>query len=145
MSEPVKKKRELGAALADSMTAEQQSIDERFKRAEALLQEKAPPQANDRSAEASASARAEAAPQRAGKVTPSPHKPEKVVRVTFTMPPHDYQRIADLQQEGLQAALSLNKSEVIRAGLIALQALPAKKRLEILQSVEKIKPGRPAT
>ncbi len=145
MSEIVKTKRELGSALTDSMNAEKQSIDARFRRADVLFQEKESPQVNNKPVDESASINANKAPERVKKTMPSKHKPEKVIRDTFTMPPYDYRRIAEIQQEGLQSAIQVNKSEVIRAGLIVLQALPEKKRLEMLQSIEKLKPGRPTT
>ena len=60
------------------------------------------------------------------------------------MPPKDYKRISDIQHEALQSAIQVNKSEIIRAGLISLQKLTENQRNQILLSLEKVKPGRPA-
>jgi hypothetical protein len=68
---------------------------------------------------------------------------EKVVRDAFSFPPADHARIKAIVQDALKSALAVNKSEVVRAGLIALQQLPAVKRHALLASVEKMKPGRP--
>lgn len=143
MSEKLKKKRELGSALADTINAEEKSVNDRFKRADAVFQQKESadrPSVNEKS---SGSATEAISQERVGKAIQTKNKPEKVVRDTFTMPPHDYQRIAEIQKEGLQSAIQVNKSEVIRAGLIVLQELSSQKRLQVLESVEKIKPGRP--
>lgn len=140
------KKSGLGAALMASIQDEQKSIDKRFEIAETLIQKKEQGTAAIQTPDDSASGQTESAPEQ--KPEPSkqqPKKPpvEKVIRDTFTMPPSDYQRIAEVRKECLYAAIEINKSEVVRAGLIALQELPEKKRHEILKSIERMKPGRP--
>jgi hypothetical protein len=74
---------------------------------------------------------------------PSPSTREKVVRDGFTMPVGDYALIAELQAMGLQAGLHVTKSEVLRAGLHALQQLSPEALQQILRTVEKVKTGRP--
>lgn len=135
----------LGAALATSLRDEKQSIDQRFHRAESLFQEK------EKQQEESVS---DIVPDQPPRVPVSPEKPapvaakkppvqEKVKRDTFTFPPKDYQRISEIQKDCLRAAIQVTKSEVVRAGLIALQELSPEQRHQLLQSVEKVKPGRP--
>jgi len=69
---------------------------------------------------------------------------EKVIRDSFTMPSSDYQKIPQLKAKCLKAGLSVTKSELLRAGLHALEELSMKGLREVIQSVEKVKPGRPA-
>lgn len=71
-------------------------------------------------------------------------KKTKVVRDSFTMPESDYAKIAELKKKSLEAGISIKKSELLRAGLHALEALPIAKLKALLGSVENIKTGRPA-
>lgn len=144
----------LGAALAATVENEMRSSDDRFAKAERLhqlaagntefVQEQAP---QPDSAENSRPTRAPQDARRRGGGESRPPTAavvhEKVIRDTFTFPPSDHKRIKAIITEGLQAAIQVNKSEVIRAGLIALQELSVEKRNSLLQSVEKMKPGRP--
>jgi hypothetical protein len=144
----------LGAALAATIASERQSSDDRFAKAERLhrlaagnpdvAQEETPPPApaNPRPTRAPQDTRRSGGGESRPPTPPVVH--EKVIRDTFTFPPSDHKRIKAVIQEGLQAAIQVNKSEVIRAGLIALQELSAEKRRALLASVEKMKPGRPA-
>lgn len=129
----------LGAALAASIDSERRSVDDRFVQAEHLL-------AARPEAPAPAAAPLEpGATERAGEAVqdkPVPEKHEKVVRDTFTFPPTDHQRLQEIIEEGLQGAIRVNKSEVVRAGLIALQQLSPAKRKGLLVAVEKLKTGR---
>lgn len=71
-------------------------------------------------------------------------KKAKVVRDSFTMPESDYAKIAELKKKSLEAGISIKKSELLRAGLHALEALPIAKLKALLGSVENVKTGRPA-
>ena len=86
---------------------------------------------------ASAPAPAQVAPEKK-------RKKDKVVRDSFTMPKADYERIAALKQACLAAGVAVKKSELLRAGLIALQDLPAAQLVRALSKLESIKTGRPA-
>ncbi|ASW00209.1 hypothetical protein [Paraburkholderia aromaticivorans] len=70
-------------------------------------------------------------------------KKEKVVRDSFTMPKSDYDKIAALKQTCLDAGVSVRKSELLRAGLILLEAASAKRLLAAISAVETVKTGRP--
>lgn len=70
-------------------------------------------------------------------------KKEKVVRDTFTMPRSDYEKIATLTQRCLNAGVLVNKSELLRAGLILLEAASDEHLRAAASAVEKIKTGRP--
>lgn len=72
-------------------------------------------------------------------------KREKVIRDSFTMPKHDFEKIAELKAVCLKSGVVVKKSELLRAGLAALAALPEKKLLAVVASVETVKTGRPST
>ncbi|MFM0466753.1 hypothetical protein [Paraburkholderia strydomiana] len=80
-------------------------------------------------------AQAEQKPRRARK--------EKVVRDSFTMPKSDYEKIAALKQKCLDAGVSVKKSELLRAGLLMLEAAALKRLLAAVTAVEAVKTGRP--
>ena len=65
-----------------------------------------------------------------------------VVRDGFSMPDHDYQLIEILIKKAGLLGHSINKSEVLRAGLQILSKLNEGGFSEALQGVVKIKPGR---
>ncbi|SIT42993.1 conserved hypothetical protein [Paraburkholderia ribeironis] len=75
---------------------------------------------------------------------PRRSKKEKVVRDSFTMPKSDYDKIAALKQRCLDAGVSVKKSELLRAGLIMLEAAASKRLLAAVTAVEAVKTGRPA-
>ena len=67
----------------------------------------------------------------------------KVVRDSFTMPQSEYLKIAEIKALCLKAGVQVKKSEVLRAGVIALCAMNEKELNAILNSMDKIKTGRP--
>jgi len=144
MSNPkAKKKPNLRSALTASIGAEEKSVSSRFERAEELLGNKKAATKQTRVIEAEKESQKS---QKSILKSPAEKKPksEKVVRDSFTMPPHDYDRIAQIIRSALQDGISLNKSEVIRAGLMALQKMSSKERHALFKELERVKPGRPA-
>jgi hypothetical protein len=85
-----------------------------------------------------------AKPEAVVEVKPKRTKKEKVVRDSFTMPISDYEKIAALRQKCLAAGVSVNKSEILRAGLLVLEAAAPKRLLAAVNAVEQVKTGRPA-
>lgn len=83
--------------------------------------------------------------QSAGAKKKKAEKRDKVIRDSFTMPKHDFEKIAELKAVCLKSGVVVKKSELLRAGLAALAALPEKKLLAVVASVETVKTGRPAT
>ncbi len=67
----------------------------------------------------------------------------KVVRDSFTMPQADYGLIADIKLKALKSGLHVKKSELLRAGLQALSKLNTAQLKQAVNSLEKIKTGRP--
>ena len=51
------------------------------------------------------------------------HKRPKLVRDSFTMPESDYLKIKSLKNRCLKLGIEMKKSELLRAGLLALEAL----------------------
>jgi hypothetical protein len=84
-------------------------------------------------------AQEKAAPEKAKRT-----KKEKVVRDSFTMPKSDYAKLALLKQKCLDAGVAVKKSELLRAGLQMLDAVPAKRLLQAVSAIETVKTGRPA-
>lgn len=114
------------SALSDSLKAEDAAVKSRFDRAERLLGDTPP------SKPPSATS---ASDREAPKV--------RVIRDSFTLPAGDYDLIAAVRQRCLSAAVNVTKSEVIRAGLQALQQMPEPDLIRLVNSLEKIKTGRP--
>lgn len=67
---------------------------------------------------------------------------ESVIRDGFSMPSHDYQLISLLTRKAGLLGHSVNKSEVLRAGLQFLSKLSDDQFSNALSGVVKIKPGR---
>ncbi|MCB6184880.1 hypothetical protein LIN78_15130 [Leeia sp. TBRC 13508] len=70
-------------------------------------------------------------------------KKTKVVRDSFTMPKDDYDLIDVLKEKALGLNVSIKKSELLRAGLIALNKLNGDQLKAALAAVEIVKTGRP--
>lgn len=68
---------------------------------------------------------------------------EKLVRDSFTMPRDDHALIAQLKHRSLISGRVARKSELLRAGLHALKALPAAALQTALESLTPLKVGRP--
>jgi hypothetical protein len=67
----------------------------------------------------------------------------KLVRDSFTMPQDDYALIAGLKDRALKFKRHTKKSELLRAGLHALQSLSAADLRKTLDQLAPLKPGRP--
>jgi len=72
----------------------------------------------------------------------APKKP-KLVRDSFTMPKDEYQAIDSLKQRATRLLHSVKKSELLRAGIMALSAMDDKGFAAILAKVPALKTGRP--
>jgi len=70
-------------------------------------------------------------------------KKTKVVRDSFTMPQSEYLKIAEIKELCLKAGLQVKKSEVLRAGVIALCAMNEAQLTRTMSALDKIKTGRP--
>lgn len=91
-----------------------------------------------------------AKPEKAAR--PAPAKPVlpaeapkrvKLVRDSFTMPREDFDLIAQLKARALRFQRPTKKSELLRAGLQVLAALPEKQLQAALEALRPLKAGRP--
>jgi hypothetical protein len=133
--------RDRRAALAASIQAEREATQTRvprfdkFEKAEAVLRD------SERAAGARAKNEDASESRRPTPVRGAPT--EKVIRDSFTMPSRDYRKITQLREKCLKAGINMTKSEILRAGLHALEELPTESLRVVVQSVEKVKTGRP--
>ena len=75
---------------------------------------------------------------------PAKVKKPKLVRDSFTIPKPEYGVLDELKQRAAKLAHPVKKSELLRAGIKALAAMPDAAFLAALQAVPTIKTGRPA-
>jgi hypothetical protein len=74
---------------------------------------------------------------------PAPEPKPKLVRDSFTMPKAEYAVIEQLKRRASVLERPAKKSELLRAGIKALNALSDAALLAALQAVPTIKTGRP--
>lgn len=74
---------------------------------------------------------------------PAKEKKPKLVRDSFTIPKAEYAVLDELKQRTGKLAVAAKKSELIRAGIKALAAMPDPAFLAALKAVPAIKTGRP--
>lgn len=127
-----KGKKSMASALSASLKAEDEAVKDRFERAEALLGGEETERKKEEVAKPS-----EPEPERKSKKRP------QTIRDNFTFPEDDYQLIALLKQRCLNQAVNVSKSEIIRAGLHALEFMSDEDLLEQIENLEKLKTGRP--
>ena len=123
--------RNMKGALGNSLKAEEEAIKSRFERAETALAR------ND----VNGLIPAPLEPQK----KPSEAIVEEVTRVkrdSFTMPTTDYEQIALLQKRCLKVEISVSKSEILRASLLALSALSDEDLAALVGNLPKVKTGR---
>lgn len=117
-------KKQIRSALADSLKAEERSVQSRFEKADTAL--------NIQESKETQESFKEEKP-----------KNSKIIRDSFTIPEFDYLKIQSLQERLLKLGCNANKSEIVRAGFHALEKLSDDDLLSILEDLEKIKTGRP--
>jgi len=100
--------------------------------------------AKDVSAKSVATPAAKAKAEKKGHAKKQAPKKAKLVRDSFTFPESDYARIDILKQRVIKAGQEIKKSELLRAGLVTLCNLTDDQLLEVLDGIDKLKPGRPS-
>ena len=74
----------------------------------------------------------------------SPAKPRpKLVRDSFTIPKGEYAVLGELKERAARLIRPVKKGELLRAGIVALNAMPDRAFLATLSAVPSLKPGRP--
>ncbi len=115
-------KKDMKSALGASLRAEEQAVRSRFEKAESVLgKQKAP----------------------ARQEQPKPDGAGKVIRDSFTIPADEYEMISQIKKRCMKAGVSANKSEVLRAGLAALRAMPDRDLASLFGKLQRVKTGRP--
>jgi hypothetical protein len=116
-------KKDMRKALGASLKAEEQAVRSRFEKAETAL---------------------------AGKGT-ARHAEQKspgngkVIRDSFTIPSNEYELISRIKRRCMKAGVSVNKSEILRAGLAALSEMSDRELAQAFGRLVRVKTGRPAT
>lgn len=118
-------KKDMKTALGASLKAEERSVQSRFEKAESLL-------GRGKGEGGRHVARADGGAGR-------------VIRDSFTIPDGEYELISLIKKRCMKAGISASKSEVLRAGLAALDAMTEKDLARIFDGLTKVKTGRPAT
>ena len=67
----------------------------------------------------------------------------KMVRDSFTFPDAEYEQLKELKQRAIKLSRPAKKGEVLRAGLLALQAMNDRAFCRAIDAVPTIKTGRP--
>ena len=128
----MKTKNNLKAALGKSLKSEEDAVKskyDKFSKADIILDDYEKREVENREAVIK-----ELSPKKNSK---------KCVRDSFTMPAEDHQIIDKIIDRFLDTRKIVNKSEVIRMALHALNQLPTNQLMEAYQSIEKVKIGRP--
>lgn len=68
---------------------------------------------------------------------------QKMIRDSFSLPEKDYANFGVLKAKCLENGVEIKKSELIRAGLIALTKMPVATLVKAVSAVERLKTGRP--
>jgi hypothetical protein len=114
-------KRDMKKALGASLKAEEQAVKNRFDKADSVF----------------------AGKDKRAKETRTTKAASKVVRDSFTMIEKDYELIPALKERCLKRGVSVNKSQILRAGLNALDNMADEKIIEIINNLAEVKTGRP--
>ncbi len=77
---------------------------------------------------------------------PKPAKPKKIklVRDSYAMPENEYAAISELKKRLADLGSEFKKSELLRGGIAALNALNDAELMLVMGRIHKIKTGRPA-
>ena len=94
--------------------------------------------------EAKAEAFAAGAETERQKAAPGPPqaKGALTIRDTFSMPQTDYDLIDSIKVRCMREGVGMNKSEILRAGLILLDKASTSDLVKAVSQVEKVRPGR---
>jgi hypothetical protein len=68
---------------------------------------------------------------------------ERVVRATFSLPSSTIIEIDKLRKKLAKDGHVLNKSEIVRVGLVALEHLSSRSAMKAIGEIERLKAGRP--
>lgn len=115
-------KKDMKSALGASLKAEERAVRDRFEKAESVI------------GGGKSSSRTEQPPSNGA---------SKVIRDSFTIPADEYELISRVKKRCMKAGISANKSEVLRAGLAALETMADKDLANLFAKLQRVKTGRP--
>jgi hypothetical protein len=118
------RKKDMKSALGASLKAEEQAVRNRFEKAESVL------------GQGKSATRAQQSP-------PASNGAGKVIRDSFTIPGDEYELISRIKKRCMKAGVSANKSEVLRAGLAALDSMSDRELAKAVEGLARVKTGRP--
>ena len=131
-------KKDYGAAFGKTIQAEEKKVksnkqvdEDRFDKADEFLELKSIPKQQ------------EPEQPKQEKQQKQQKQQKRVVRDSFTLPTDDYELITTIRERCLDSRVTINKSEVSRAGLHALNEMSNPELLAVVDSLTKIKTGRP--
>lgn len=67
----------------------------------------------------------------------------KVITASFTIPADEHRAATELITRLLKRQKVVSRSELVRAGLVLLRRLSDKQLMELIESLPKVRPGRP--
>jgi len=73
----------------------------------------------------------------------SPARKTKLVRDSFSIPKSEYALLDAMKQRALENQHSVKKTELLRAGILALNAMSDRAFIKALKAVTTLKTGRP--
>jgi hypothetical protein len=118
-------RKDMKKALGASLKAEEQAVKSRFEKAETVLSKKQVPSPP--------------------KEVPARNGGGKVIRDSFTIPSDEYDLISKLKKRCMKVGVGVNKSEILRAGLAALDSMQDRELAEAFERLARVKTGRPPT
>jgi hypothetical protein len=117
-------RKDMKKALGASLKAEEQAVKSRFEKAETILSKKQVPGPS--------------------KEVPMRNGGSKVIRDSFTIPSEEYDLISKLKKRCMKVGVGVNKSEILRAGLAALDSMQDRELVEAFGRLVRVKTGRPS-
>lgn len=143
---PTRPRRPLGDVLTSSLREEERHVQDKFAAADRIFgtptPASAPSGSQPETLAVAAPVEPASGPQKETVVAPELVPVEDLRKKdTFSFPAHEWQRIIDIKEEARENAVTTHKSEIVRAGLVALMNLPLSERLNLLRSMDKPKPG----
>jgi hypothetical protein len=132
------KKLNFSAIATQSLAKEEEAVKNRFDAADEILTKRSPAPPAAKPAEEASRPKSDK-PKTVPKTKPEKMPKEKVIRDTFSLPFSDYQLIGKIVQRTAKIGMPVNKSEAIRLGLKAVEAMKEAELEALLQKLVKLR------
>ena len=113
------KKKPMAEMLKSSLGAEKASVSQRFDKADNILPKLAPEPSST--------------PEREG-----------VVRMAYSIPASETEMIEEMLLQAARHGCRINRSELVRTALYALRQMDEGDFMQAIQSLDRLRPGRPS-